>query len=592
MPNNELIPSYLETDYNTLQTRLKTLMENSDTFKDYNYEGSNISMLIEMFSYLGDLSTYYTNLLAKNGYEDTADVYEAVHRIVKAKGYQPKGYISGQTTLEMTVTGQNSNDQIYIQPWQTIDTGLTTTDENTIVYSFVPKTDVEPVATCDASGTATISIDMREGEIVELIYEGSDLIDNQLILPLFNYDYGAYPYDVENVQVEIKNPSDQDYVGWDRVFDFYEELTGLTEEEDDNVYQFNYDKYKRYIVEFSSSRRVPSTNASIRVTLLKSNGIEGIIDKDAITSTVGMTISNNTQVSTVALANITATNTDVAQGAADPEVIDDMKNNSKGVVQSQLRNITKNDYKTNLESRTDISVANAWGEQEINPGQPLLFNKIYFSVIPPLKPNSTLFQTGTLETSAINWNLTAANSPVSGYIQTPESYNSAYEGSVILYLEPRKSINVYEEMSTPTLTYFMFELGIRIKRSYIFTAVQTDLLNKLEYYFNFNFRQFGETIDFMELHNFLLDPSETSPTDEFTNIRGIDNLVFRDVNTYTTGTSAGGSIHDPVAEPTEFPQFDRSYTNNYYDNTMRNIVLRYDQFPMLSSQHCVIINEG
>ena len=33
-------------------------------------------MLIELFSYMGDLSTYYTNLLAKNSYEDTTDVYQ------------------------------------------------------------------------------------------------------------------------------------------------------------------------------------------------------------------------------------------------------------------------------------------------------------------------------------------------------------------------------------------------------------------------------------------------------------------------------------------------------------------------------------
>ena len=67
----DLTPGYLELDYNTLKTKLQTLLENSETFKDYNFEGSNISTLIELMAYLSELTTFYTNRLAKNFFPES-----------------------------------------------------------------------------------------------------------------------------------------------------------------------------------------------------------------------------------------------------------------------------------------------------------------------------------------------------------------------------------------------------------------------------------------------------------------------------------------------------------------------------------------
>jgi hypothetical protein len=115
---NDLIPNYLEVDYDTLKDRLSSLMQKSDTFKDYNYEGANITMLIELVSYLSELTTYYNNKIAKNIFPETADQYDTVHSISSGiQGYNPKGYVSG--TLDLTITvviGDeiSPGDQLYI----------------------------------------------------------------------------------------------------------------------------------------------------------------------------------------------------------------------------------------------------------------------------------------------------------------------------------------------------------------------------------------------------------------------------------------------------------------------------------------------
>ena len=97
-----LIPNYIDIDYNTMISRLKSILSKSDTFKDYDFEGSNFTILMELMAYINEVNTYYTNALAKNIHNETADVYEVVHSLVRRQGYDPKGYMSGRTVLTLS----------------------------------------------------------------------------------------------------------------------------------------------------------------------------------------------------------------------------------------------------------------------------------------------------------------------------------------------------------------------------------------------------------------------------------------------------------------------------------------------------------
>ena len=58
-----LVPKYLDIDFNTLVAKIKEELAASPNvvFRDLNYEGSNISILIELVAYLGELNTYFLN---------------------------------------------------------------------------------------------------------------------------------------------------------------------------------------------------------------------------------------------------------------------------------------------------------------------------------------------------------------------------------------------------------------------------------------------------------------------------------------------------------------------------------------------------
>ena len=89
-----LIPNYLSLDFDTMKSDIISALRSSETFKnyDFDYEGSNITVLIELISYLGDINTFYLNKLAKEMYIDTVELYENAHRLAKLSRYKPLGY--------------------------------------------------------------------------------------------------------------------------------------------------------------------------------------------------------------------------------------------------------------------------------------------------------------------------------------------------------------------------------------------------------------------------------------------------------------------------------------------------------------------
>ena len=52
-----LTPNYLDIDFTTIITRIKEQLATSDTFQDYNYEGANFTIMMELFAYVAELNT-------------------------------------------------------------------------------------------------------------------------------------------------------------------------------------------------------------------------------------------------------------------------------------------------------------------------------------------------------------------------------------------------------------------------------------------------------------------------------------------------------------------------------------------------------
>jgi hypothetical protein len=564
-----LVPEYLSLDFETLKARFKNLLSTSPIFRDYNYEGNNITILIELVSYIGDLTTYFLNKIAKNQYMETADLFETVHMLARLRGYQAQGYRSSRTTLSVRISAGDifPGETLYIPAWKKIECPtLTDSNGETIKFSTVTYTTHTIPAT--ASMPYTIGIPVRQGAIETFNYTGGDLIDNKINLPLENFDYDDDLED-DNVSVEVNvNGTTR----WDRIADFYDELNALVIV--DTVYALRYDKYQRYVLEFSSSRDVPAVGDSIEIILLKTLGKDGNVAANTITylepaEEFMQNLSPSGGPIWVDNTTLTLSNSAASIGGSDPDTVDTIKSNSEGTLNSQKRNVTALDYQNHLEERSDVIKAHVWGEQEIAPsGSVLEYNKVHISVVPDI------WGSGTITTT----------SPSAGVL-APAVFTDGYKTILATYLEPRKMLCAYEKFELPDLVYFQFDFGIKIKRTYNYASVATDVRAKLDYYFTSSLRSFNETISFTDIVDFIMDPTQVSDTSDFPQVAGIQNLIARDVRVITHTVYEPNTIGN-------YPQYTEVVSTYVGSNRLRRILLGLNQFPMLHLTGCVFSEES
>jgi hypothetical protein len=201
----------------------------------------------------------------------------------------------------------------------------------------------------------------------------------------------------------------------------------------------------------------------------------------------------------VNISDFSITHPNPSIGAADPETIEAIRANAKATLFTQYRNVTATDYVTYLENRSDIITAKVWGEQDIAPSGSIEdYNKVYIAAIPT-----------TWGSSSINYAEVTLPSCVET-LKIPTSYVESWKTELATYLERRKMLATYEIFVVPELVYFRFNMGLGIKKNYVFNSVLTDVKNKLNYYFSTSQRDFGETVDFDDVEEYVKNISNVS----------------------------------------------------------------------------------
>lgn len=93
----------VDLDFNKIKDSLKTFLQSQDTLKDYNYEGSALSTLLDVLAYNTQYNAYYLNMVANEMFLDSAIQRASVVSHAKALNYVPKSYVAPSATINLTV---------------------------------------------------------------------------------------------------------------------------------------------------------------------------------------------------------------------------------------------------------------------------------------------------------------------------------------------------------------------------------------------------------------------------------------------------------------------------------------------------------
>jgi len=122
-------------EFNEIKAQIKSYLRSQDQFSDYDFEGSSLTVLLDILAY----NTYYTavnaNLAVNEGFLETAVLRENVVKLARMIGYTPKSARSAQCTVDISV-----QTVVPYPKTVTINRGLvlnfTGLDNNNFVFSL------------------------------------------------------------------------------------------------------------------------------------------------------------------------------------------------------------------------------------------------------------------------------------------------------------------------------------------------------------------------------------------------------------------------------------------------------------------------
>ena len=92
-----------DLDFDNISKNLKNYLKGQSTLKDYDFEGSNISLLIDLLAYSSHVSAFNANMVASELFLDTAQIRKNVVSRAKEIGYTPTSATASMATIDLQV---------------------------------------------------------------------------------------------------------------------------------------------------------------------------------------------------------------------------------------------------------------------------------------------------------------------------------------------------------------------------------------------------------------------------------------------------------------------------------------------------------
>ena len=155
-----------DLDFDAISQNIKTYLKGQEQFKDYNFEGSNLNVLIDMMAYASHISGVNTNIAASELFLDSAQIRKNVVSRAKDLGFVPASEKASSAQLEVKMTNirkpdgtiPTANDMTMPRGhnFQTVYDGVT--------YNFVNTTSVVP--TRDGLNFSYPTVDIVQGQYI------------------------------------------------------------------------------------------------------------------------------------------------------------------------------------------------------------------------------------------------------------------------------------------------------------------------------------------------------------------------------------------------------------------------------------------
>ena len=450
MGSSNTAVSVTNLDFVDIKTNLTQFLQSQTVFKDYNFAGSGLSVLLDILAFNTQYNAYYLNMVANEMFLDSALQRSSVVSHAKLLGYIPKSAIAPTAVINVIVNQVSERSLTLPKFTQLISRAI-----NGVNYTFV--TD-DSITVDTVSNTATFNnVILKEG-----IPRNYSFVVDSSTNPKYMFEIPDENVDTSSLQVIVQQSNVNTSV---EVFD---KASNVLELNDNSIVYFIQEgmsgKYQVYFGDGILGKKLTDGN----IVLLSYISTNGINAHDANNFTLLQPISGYSNTSIIPV--MAATN------GSEKELIESVKFQAPKSFSAQNRAVSKNDYITLIQQNTlgiSFDAVNVWGgEEELNP--------VYGNIFISLKPKGSYLLTN-LQKSQL---LKTVISPVSVLTVKPSIIDPDYTYLKLVmsvYYNPSKTLKTSNEILTGVRTS-IYDFASSTLNTFNSTFSPVKLLNAVQNY--------------------------------------------------------------------------------------------------------------
>lgn len=350
---------FTNLDFQDLRTQIKDYLRANSNFTDFDFEGSNFSVLIDVLAYNSYITSFNTNMTVNESFLDSATLRENVVSLARNIGYVPRSRRASKARVSFSVNTSGFLDVKSVTLKAGV-IGLGVIESGNYVFS-IPE---DITVTVDAAGYAYFNdLELWEGTFLTKSF----IVDNSQ--PNQKFVIPNPSVDTTSIRVFVTDLANEEYKQYTNI---------LNVDSNSKIFLVQEIEDEKYELLFGDNvfGKKPASGSSIFVSYIITNGKNG--NGCANFNFSGILEDNNQNRITTGISPLTTTLP--SENGDDIEKIDSIKYLAPRVYSSQYRAVTANDYKglipfifPNVESVT------AYGGDELDPPQ---YGKVFISVKP------------------------------------------------------------------------------------------------------------------------------------------------------------------------------------------------------------------
>jgi len=378
-----------QLNFDQIKANLKQYLSNQNTFKDYDFEGSGMAVLLDLLAYNTHYLSYNANIAANEMFIDTADLRPSIVSLAKALGYTPNSVRAPIADINVVVNGATGATLTM-----NAGTQFTTTVDN-VNYNFVTigSNTISPI-----DGVYTFSnLKVYEGTYVSYNYTANTTdVDQKFLINSENAD-------TTTLTVQVQESAT------DTTTNTYTRATSITElDSDSKVYFLQESDNGKFEVYFGDGV-VGKAIANGNIVILK----YVVTNKTAANGATSFALSGNIGGNT----NVTITVNSNAANGSEAETKDSIKFKAPKSYAAQDRAVTVNDYKVKVEEiYANSRSVSAWGGEDNDTP---FYGRVYIAI----QPNTGSTITDTNKTDIVTQLKKFSVASVTPVIVDPETTN-------------------------------------------------------------------------------------------------------------------------------------------------------------------------